>query len=102
MLESNTPYTFIPDPVCPNKWTDFKGNCYRVMERPAFISWIEAEDRCRLEDAHLVSIRDEEDMDFVHSLIIRSLTKGDTPPLNIYIGMYGINHIGLNSQKLAP
>ena len=57
------------------------------MERPEFISWIEAEDRCRLEDAHLVSIRDEEDMDFVHSLIIRSLTEGDTPPLNIYIGM---------------
>ena len=53
-----------------------------------YLSWYDAEERCSAEGAHLVSIRDDKDMNFIHSLIISSVQVQTAPPVNIFIGKY--------------
>ncbi|XP_072043070.1 uncharacterized protein [Amphiura filiformis] len=79
--------TIAPGDRCQEGWSYFKGSCYVVVDNANTLSWFNAEEMCQEEGAHLVSIRDEQDMDFVHSLIINSLQDHVTPPLNIFIGL---------------
>ena len=47
------------------------------------ISWLEAEDQCAKDEAHLVSIMNVDEMQVVHNLIITSLGISDA---KTYIG----------------
>ena len=59
--------------------------CYRFFRRNTTLRWTSAENSCREPGGHLVSIRDKEDMDFIHSLIIDN---GPSRASKIYIGEY--------------
>ncbi|KAK0406395.1 hypothetical protein QR680_018549 [Steinernema hermaphroditum] len=48
---------------CPPGWVDFDCKCYRTFQNP--LTWMEAEDSCAAHGAHLVSIRDESDSEFL-------------------------------------
>ena len=37
-------------------------------------------------NAHLTSIRDQQDIEFIHSLIVESLRSNENPPFKTYIG----------------
>ena len=87
--------------LCPENWKHFNDNCYIVKDNVNFLSWYDAEERCLNEDAHLVSIRDKEDMDFIHSLIIKSLKEHATPPLNVFIGKLHMYCFGGTIQVLS-
>ena len=80
------------DHVCPEFWKHFSDNCY-IVKDSVDLSWDDAEERCRNEAAHLVSIRSQEDMDFIHSLII-TLKEHATPPLNVFIGKLYVYFLG--------
>ena len=60
-----------PPPACPGGWEEYEDSCYRAMEDR--MNWEEAEIACVMEGAHLVSIRDQAENDFVferfHSLV---------------------------------
>ncbi len=53
-----------------------------------YINWVDAEENCMEEGAHLVSIRDSSDMEFIHSIIVDSLERYVTLPMRTYIGKY--------------
>ncbi len=71
---------------CQKDWSYFRGNCYIVVDNIDPLSWFDAEELCRQQDSNLVSIRDEQDMDFIHSLIITSFKDDASPPLHVFIG----------------
>ncbi|XP_072017119.1 uncharacterized protein [Amphiura filiformis] len=81
------PIPEVPGTFCPNSWTYFKDNCYRVFDNNTLLSWTNAEDKCNDEGAHLTSIRDGEDMEFIHSLVVGSLGSSATPPIKTFIGL---------------
>ena len=77
------------DSFCPTDWTYYKDHCYRIFNSDDAINWIDAEYSCNEEgdgDGHLASIRDDQDMEFIHSLIVRSLGSSATPPIKAFIG----------------
>ena len=74
------------DHTCPESWSYFKGHCYNIIKSDDMIRWVDAEYRCENLGAHLVSIRDYEDMEFLHSLLIESLDEGSQPPYSVFIG----------------
>ncbi|XP_068580400.1 brevican core protein-like [Cebidichthys violaceus] len=50
---------------CEDGWTKFQGNCYLIISKREM--WLDAEQRCRDLNAHLVSIITPEEQDFVNS-----------------------------------
>ncbi|KAK7929019.1 hypothetical protein WMY93_005414 [Mugilogobius chulae] len=52
---------------CPAFWFPFKDRCYKYMASP--MSWIEAEIFCLSQGTNLVSIHNQEEQEFVKSLI---------------------------------
>ena len=74
------------DTYCPSNWTYFKDHCYKVIHHRHLLSWTDAEHYCNEKHAHLTSIRDREDMEFIHSLIISNLGSSATPPIKVFIG----------------
>jgi len=51
---------------CPNGWSLFGPNCYKLVE--TLKTWQEAENHCQTEGAHLASLHSEEEKDFVGGL----------------------------------
>ena len=71
--------------------------CYRFFRGNTTLRWTSAEKSCEHEHGgHLVSIRDKEDMDFIHSLIIDN---GPSRASKIYIGEY---HFCVKKCWLSP
>ncbi|XP_072021058.1 uncharacterized protein [Amphiura filiformis] len=85
--ESSINVTIDPGDVCPIDWSYFRGNCHRLMYSENYINWVHAEENCMEYDAHLVSIRDRDDMEFIHSLIVDNLERHVSLPLRTYIGL---------------
>uniref|UniRef100_A0A3P9BJG9 C-type lectin domain-containing protein n=1 Tax=Maylandia zebra TaxID=106582 RepID=A0A3P9BJG9_9CICH len=52
---------------CPTYWWSFNGRCYKYVATPK--SWSDAEFYCLSQGAHLVSIHNMEEENFVRSLI---------------------------------
>ena len=73
---------------CSNNWTLHENNCYRLFSSEEALNWMSAEERCFESDAHLVSIRNSDDMEFIHSLIVGDLGRFVAKPLRTYIGKY--------------
>ena len=64
----------------------WKDTCYKFIRQDRPLRWTAAEENCINDySGHLVSIRDVEDMNFVHSLILEN---GSSRSSNIYIGKY--------------
>ncbi|XP_072020990.1 uncharacterized protein [Amphiura filiformis] len=76
----------VPDHFCPSGWKFFKDNCYLVVTSSTVLRWNDAESQCVDEGAHLVSIRDTEDMEFIYSLVVGGLASSASPPFKVYIG----------------
>ncbi|XP_072043678.1 uncharacterized protein [Amphiura filiformis] len=75
----------LSETYCSIGWTYHAGNCYRYEDVLSPIRWTTAERDCETYGAHLVSIRDKTDMDFVQSLLIENdAWKNST---FIYIGL---------------
>lgn len=53
--------------MCPDMWTHRDGYCYRYYGTP-FLNWINAEQHCKTEGAHLASIHSQAEYDFILSL----------------------------------
>ena len=69
---------------CLNNWVEYRDSCYTATRLTDGISWIEAERQCNDNNAHLVSITDEEEMQVIHYLIMTIL--GTAEP-KTYLGM---------------
>ncbi|XP_041482732.1 uncharacterized protein LOC121429653 isoform X2 [Lytechinus variegatus] len=82
----------IPDAVnttknhsCPDGWVVFKGSCYRLIISHEALTWNEAELVCQESlGGHLVSIRDEDEMIFLHYMISSQWEATET---ETYIGL---------------
>ena len=66
-------------------WEYFNDACYHVVERSTALSWQEAEGSCTelANGAHLASIRDLQDAEFIHFMIVSKWAK---PQADLYIG----------------
>ncbi len=72
---------------CPPDWTYFNGKCYRVISSANTVTWLKADKLCIGEDATLASVHSENEMKFLHYLLMTgNMTKdGD---VSFYIGWY--------------
>ena len=60
--------------------------CYKFFRQDTLMRWTAAEESCASKyGGHLVSIRDIDDMNFIHSLIVRN---GPARSSKIHIGKY--------------
>ena len=76
--------------LCSNNWTLYENNCYQLFSSGEALNWMSAEERCLESDGHLVSIRNSDDMEFIHSLIVGNLGRFVAKPLRTYIGKHHI------------
>ena len=70
---------------CPEKWTEFEGFCYKVMDRlgyPRRFAWSTALRGCIGFGGDLVSISNEKEKKFVHNLSFK-----DTDRTSVWIGL---------------
>ncbi|XP_041486068.1 G-protein coupled receptor GRL101-like [Lytechinus variegatus] len=70
---------------CEDEWEIFQGSCYNLFRNSEDITWKDAEAKCKDEQGHLVSIRDEDEMTFIHFMI--SSTELNSTEINAYIGL---------------
>ena len=78
-------YTYIAS-TCPDGWDVFKGSCYSLYINPEVLTWNEAELLCQeSHEGHLVSIRDQDEMVFLHYMISSQWEGTET---ETYIGKY--------------
>ena len=58
--------------MCPLNWSQYSGNCYqfRTSDSGDYIRWTDAERSCTTEGAHLVSILDVDEMQFLHYKLV--------------------------------
>uniref|UniRef100_A0AC34F631 C-type lectin domain-containing protein n=1 Tax=Panagrolaimus sp. ES5 TaxID=591445 RepID=A0AC34F631_9BILA len=61
---TTTTSTTIPK-NCPLTWTPYSGSCYKVYEN---LNWLDGEDRCRIDFAHLASVHSLEEALFIGQL----------------------------------
>lgn len=71
--------------LCPESWTHYRGSCYSTTRVAQGLTWVEAEQQCERQGAHLTSIMDEEEMQVINYLIIMML---GTQEAKVYIGEY--------------
>lgn len=65
--------------TCPSSWPiRYKDSCYAAFSMAQGISWFEAESHCESNNAHLVSIMDEDEMQVVHYIILSLLGTKET------------------------
>ena len=58
--------------TCPEDWNLWSGNCYKFVRENEPIKWTSAEESCKLLGGHLASISDENEMNFIQSLLIEN------------------------------
>ena len=72
-------------PKCPDGWQKFNQNCYRLFDNPA--NFAEAEDVCKQNHGHLVSIHSEEENSFAASFSSGGrfwIGGADNGPVDVY------------------
>lgn len=65
-------------------WDQYGGNCYSLIEASTVLTWMIAEQECKVNRSHLVSIKTREEMLFIHSIL---LTRG-IGSTGVYIGRH--------------
>ena len=68
--------------ACPEGWLLYNEYCY-LLSSDSKMTWQKAEESCQSQQAHLVSILTNEEMLFVHNLLITNHVLQD----GVYIGM---------------
>ncbi|XP_030835428.1 low-density lipoprotein receptor-related protein 2-like [Strongylocentrotus purpuratus] len=71
--------------TCQNDSVIFQGSCYSLFRLSEDITWKDAEEECLAKQAHLVSIRDIDEMTFLHFMI--STAEGNETKTETYIGL---------------
>ncbi|ELT91076.1 hypothetical protein CAPTEDRAFT_87018, partial [Capitella teleta] len=56
---------------CSAGWESYDDNCYSLIKTDA-LTWMEAEGQCKEWGAHLVSILSQNEMDFIHDLLVQN------------------------------
>eukprot|EP00057_Strongylocentrotus_purpuratus_P012448 XP_011666922.1 PREDICTED: versican core protein-like [Strongylocentrotus purpuratus] len=92
-LADYSSYLLIPDVInnknndtCPDGWDVFQGSCYRLYIHSEARTWNEAELVCQENPkSHLVSIRDQDEMVYLHYMISSQWEATET---ETYIGKY--------------
>ena len=83
--ESQLPNLILLGLECPETWSEFEGFCYKVMDRlgyPRSFAWSTALSGCFGLGGDLVSISNENEIDFVHNLTFK-----DANPTSVWIGL---------------
>uniref|UniRef100_A0A914Z960 C-type lectin domain-containing protein n=1 Tax=Panagrolaimus superbus TaxID=310955 RepID=A0A914Z960_9BILA len=57
--------TTVTPKKCPISWTSYNGFCYKVYEN---LNWLDGEDRCKIDYAHLASVHSLEEALFIGNL----------------------------------
>ncbi|XP_063967679.1 uncharacterized protein LOC135157100 [Lytechinus pictus] len=71
--------------TCQTGWDYFRRSCYKLFVSSVVITWNEAEAECEtIEDAHLISIHDKDEMTMLHYMIS---TQWQTVDTKTYIGL---------------
>uniref|UniRef100_A0A914Y212 C-type lectin domain-containing protein n=1 Tax=Panagrolaimus superbus TaxID=310955 RepID=A0A914Y212_9BILA len=70
---------------CDLSWTAHDGFCYKVYDNG---TWLEAEERCKVDDAHLASIHDIDENLFVANLSYYPEADGCKWPTNAWVGLF--------------
>ncbi|XP_072165322.1 uncharacterized protein [Diadema setosum] len=74
-----------PGESCPSGWNHFLHSCYRLSSLTHSVTWNEAELLCQDDEGgHLVSIRDNDEMTFLHYMIS---TQWQSSATRTYIGL---------------
>ncbi|XP_071950772.1 uncharacterized protein [Antedon mediterranea] len=71
---------------CPDGWQKYSTYCYTFEEESYYVTWTEAEEICSDKGAHLVSIKDGDEMDFIHSMLTTNWITDN------YITYIGLSH----------
>ncbi|XP_054601558.2 galactose-specific lectin nattectin-like [Nothobranchius furzeri] len=56
-------------PICPRGWTDYNGYCYQFVNQE--LAWADAEIFCNKHKAHLTSIKNTDQYNFIRHLIVK-------------------------------
>ena len=68
---------------CPDHSKAFQGNCFSYQRSTTPLRWTAAEELCKQDGGHLASIRSEEEMEIIHTLLTEhSVERGSA----VYIG----------------
>ena len=70
---------------CPEGWTRFEGSCHTLFTRPTSLTWLAAQAECHRSGADLVSIKDADEMTFIHYMLT---TEWRTQDVRTFIGKY--------------
>ena len=77
---------YITDGCRPSKYSPGTETCYDIVVVDDRLTWVEASSRCRQEGRELISIKDEDDVDYVHQRLLHVVFEEDDR--NIYIGTW--------------
>lgn len=79
---------FIHTDSCPAGWKAFRGQCYLFQKSKATLRWTAAEEICKMYGGHLVSMRDKNDMEIVHTILTENSVERAS---RTFIGMHNNN-----------
>ncbi|XP_072021908.1 LOW QUALITY PROTEIN: uncharacterized protein [Amphiura filiformis] len=69
-MEDGITPTMRPRSQCGKGWSYYKNNCYKLKTTSRNIRWTKAERLCDNDDAHLVSVLDTNEMNFLHYMLV--------------------------------
>ncbi|XP_070531728.1 uncharacterized protein [Ptychodera flava] len=79
---------------CQDEWDQYSGYCYRLIVSSSALRWIDAENTCKHQGGHLVSIHDQREMEYVYYKLLFAGTTATLKDRGIYIGLHDRNKEG--------
>ncbi|XP_022097833.1 uncharacterized protein LOC110983144 isoform X2 [Acanthaster planci] len=82
--------------LCSEEWDLYDANCYKFFNLTENLRWTDAQITCQEAQANLVSIRDINEVNFIHGMLT---SKWFSPQFNTYIGLTEVFHRGVFRWK---